>query len=56
MEYSVFGANFFTGKFFFEVLLYCYSTKTVSQCVERFCIVLSDHYQHLRTGPYVKTD
>ena len=25
-------------------------------CVERFCIVLSDRYQHLCTGPYVKTE
>ena len=27
--------------------------KQVLYCVERFCIVLSDHYQHLCTGPYV---
>ena len=31
----------------FEVL------KQFLYCVERFCIVLSDHYQHLCTGPYV---
>ena len=34
----------------FEVL------KQVLYCVERFCIVLSDHYQHLCTGRYVKTE
>jgi len=34
----------------FEVL------KQFLYCVEHFCIVLSDRYQHLCTGPYVKTE